>query len=130
MRFRKIVLLCTVASFAGGVDAAPGGTSLAIGNATVQGGLEAAAVDPYVKRREPAILECFTRELAKKPQLAGTLKVSFRIDSKGAVSQSTATGVDPKVGECVARTIKAIAFQKPKGGNAQVTYQMVFRNHR
>ena len=127
---RMTAFCAALAGFAGGVDAAPGGTSLTIGNATVKGGLEAAAVDPYVKRREAAILECFTRELAKKPQLAGTLKVSFRIDSKGAVSQSTATGVDSKVGECVARTIKAIAFPKPKSGNAQVTYQMVFRNHR
>jgi hypothetical protein len=126
----RVVLACAIASLPGGVDATPGGTSLSIGKPTVQGSLEAAAVDPYVKRREAAILECFTRELAKKPQLAGTLKVSFRIDTLGAVSQASASGVDSKVGECVARTIKAIAFPKPKSGTAQVTYQMVFKNRR
>jgi hypothetical protein len=73
---------------------------------------------------------CYTRELATKPTLAGTVSTQFFITPNGTVGSANASGVDPAVANCIADAIKSLEFTKPTGGGGvQVNQPMTFRSN-
>jgi hypothetical protein len=97
-------------------------------NANPGDALDKAIIRRYVKRNVQKIMYCYEAVLADKPALAGTLTTKFTIDAEGRVTASSASGIDPKVEKCVAQTIHAIEFPKPKDSKTvDVVYPFTFR---
>jgi hypothetical protein len=102
--------------------------TVAIGQPSAQGDLDKAIIRRYIKRNIQKITYCYEKQLLAKPTLAGTVATQFFITPNGTVAQSTGSGVDPEVANCVADVIKGIEFPKPKGGGGvQVNYPFTFR---
>ncbi len=99
-----------------------------IGRATsLDGDLDKAIIKRYIKRSVDKIAYCYEKQLLAKPNLSGTVNVSFYIDPNGNVKSSSGTGVDGAVASCVADVISNINFPKPKnGGGVQVNYPFNF----
>jgi len=70
---------------------------------------------------------CYEKELAKHPDLKGSVVATFTIGATGAVTESSATGI-PVVEDCVAGVIRAIKFPPPPGskGSIRVSYPFSF----
>jgi hypothetical protein len=64
-------------------------------------------------------------ELAKAPEVRGTLMVTFTIGEDGHVGQVTTTGLDA-AGACVTDVLHKAAFPKPSG-LVQVEYPLYFK---
>ena len=102
--------------------------AVTVGQPVVEGDLDKAIIRRYIRRSMPAISYCYERELAAKPALAGELKTSFVITAIGAVQDAKATGVDPKVADCVRGVLASIEFPKSKNsGIVKVQYPFKFR---
>jgi len=100
------------------------------GQPVANGDLDKAIIRRTVKENVAKITACYETQLAAKPGLRGVVTVQFFIAPPGAVTSSTASGVDPELATCVATVIKGITFAKPKGGGGvQVNYPFVFRPH-
>ncbi len=98
-----------------------------IGTPTSTGDLDKNVIRRYLRRQLPRIKYCYEKQLLAKPRLQGTVETTFVIGSNGAVTQSTAKGVDPEVSACIADVIKSIQFPKPlSGGMVQVKYPFKF----
>ncbi|HEY0254378.1 MAG TPA: AgmX/PglI C-terminal domain-containing protein [Kofleriaceae bacterium] len=105
-----------------------GGFAKAGSGATAQGDLDKAVIRRYIKRSIPKFQACYTKQLAAKPKLAGTVKTQFFIDPTGKVTTVKASGLDPTVASCIGDVIKTIEFPKPKGGGGvQVNYPFTFQ---
>jgi outer membrane biosynthesis protein TonB len=97
-------------------------------NATPSDALDKAIIRRYIKRNIQKITYCYERVLADKPALSGTLTTKFTINADGRVTSSAASGLDPKVESCVAQTVQAIEFPKPKDSKTvDVVYPFTFR---
>lgn len=75
-----------------------------------------------IRRRVRAIQVCYERELRRDATLSGTINLRFSILERGTVGKltvaSNGTG-DPRVAQCVSRTIKRFRFNPgPEGGSA------------
>jgi hypothetical protein len=102
--------------------------AVSIGMPVAMGSLDKSFIKRYVKRSLNKIRYCYERELLTRSTLSGTIQTQFSIGSDGKVIAATATGMDPKVAECVAGVIKQIEFPKaPGAGNVQVNYPFTFR---
>jgi hypothetical protein len=98
-----------------------------IGRPTLDGDLDKAIIKRYIKRSVDKIAYCYEKQLLAKPNLSGTVNVSFYIDPSGNVKSSNGSGVDGAVSSCVAEVISNISFPKPKnGGGVQVNYPFNF----
>lgn len=87
------------------------------------GELDKALIRRVVKANLAKVSSCYEKGLAINADLSGTVMVQFVIAPTGAVSSSSATGVDAEVASCVAAAVKAFEFPKPKGGGqVQVNY--------
>jgi hypothetical protein len=76
------------------------------------------------------IRACYERGLARKPDLAGTLKLTFAIAEDGSVaSATTEIGFpDERVADCVAGIAKTLVFPPADGhGVVVVTYPFTLR---
>ncbi len=101
--------------------------TVSIGQPNAQGDLDKAIIRRYIKRNESKIQYCYEKELLAKPYLSGTVSAQFVIQGNGTVANSSGSGVDPNVANCVAGVIKDIEFPKPKGGGGvQVNYPFTF----
>ncbi len=101
--------------------------TVSIGQPNAQGDLDKAIIRRYIKRNESKIQYCYEKELLAKPGLSGTVSAQFVIQGNGTVSNSSGSGVDGNVANCVAGVIKDIEFPKPKGGGiVQVNYPFTF----
>jgi len=102
--------------------------AVTIGQPIVEGDLDKAIIRRYLRRSMPAISYCYERELATKPALAGELKTSFVITAIGAVQDAKASGVDPKVADCVRGVLASIEFPRSKNsGIVKVQYPFKLR---
>jgi len=101
--------------------------TVSMGQPVANGDLDKAIIRRYVKIHVDELQTCYTHELATKPSLAGTVSTQFTISPTGKVASCTAAGVDPAVSTCVANTIKAIEFPKPKSGSVQVNFPFTYR---
>ena len=105
----------------------PNVPTVSVGQPNTQGDLDKAIIRRYIKRNIQKIQYCYEKQLLAKPGLQGTVSVQFLIEPDGKVKQSSASGVDKEVANCVAGVIKDIEFPKPKGGgNVQVNYPFTF----
>jgi len=102
--------------------------TVSIGQPNAQGDLDKAIIRRYIKRNISKIQYCYEKELLAKSNLSGTVQTQFFITPNGNVAQSTGSGVDTEVANCVANVIRGIEFPKPKGGGGvQVNYPFTFR---
>ncbi|HTR53328.1 MAG TPA: AgmX/PglI C-terminal domain-containing protein, partial [Kofleriaceae bacterium] len=102
--------------------------TVSIGQPNANGDLDKAIIRRYIKRNIQKITYCYEKQLLAKPGLAGTVQTQFFITPNGNVAQSSGSGVDPEVANCVADVIHGIEFPKPKGGGGvQVNYPFTFR---
>ncbi len=98
-----------------------------IGRPILDGDLDKAIIKRYIKRSVDRIAYCYEKQLLAKPNLEGTVNVSFYIDPNGNVKSANGSGVDGAVSSCVAEVISNISFPKPKnGGGVQVNYPFNF----
>ena len=98
-----------------------------IGRPVLDGDLDKAIIKRYIKRSVDKIAYCYEKQLLAKPNLSGTVNVTFYIDPNGNVKSSNGSGVDAAVSSCVADVISNINFPKPKnGGGVQVNYPFNF----
>jgi hypothetical protein len=79
-----------------------------------------------IRRETPRFQHCYEQQLAKIPTLRGTVHATFVIATTGAVTSSSAQGVDPVVASCVDGVVKTIAFPPPVGGPVTVNYPFSF----
>ncbi len=101
--------------------------TVTVGTVTVEkGGYDAAIVRRYFKRNYAKFQYCYEKQLATKPELKGTVDVSFNIASDGSASDVAAVGVDSEIDTCVADIVKNIEFPRPKadGFAVQVPLKM------
>ncbi|HPH65449.1 MAG TPA: AgmX/PglI C-terminal domain-containing protein [Kofleriaceae bacterium] len=107
------------ADFADALGARPAvpKATVTVGTVTVEnGGYDAAIVRRYIKRNYAKFRYCYEKELASKPELKGTVALSFTIASNGATSDVSASGVDAELDNCVVDIVKSIEFPRPKAG--------------
>lgn len=82
-----------------------------------------------VGAKQNAIKYCYEKELQTQPELAGKIIAQWKIGLDGAVidpSIASSTMGDRKVEGCIARAIKRLRFEKPRGGICVVNYPFVF----
>ena len=75
-----------------------------------------AVIRRFVRRHLAQLEDCYVKELAAHPDLAGTVDTRWLIQPDGKVGMCNAKGVSDEVASCVCGAIKAIEFPKPKGG--------------
>ena len=100
-----------------------------MGATTATGSLDKNIIRRYIRRKVPAIRNCYAKELRVKPKLQGSVTMQLTIGPSGAVVNATVRGLgNKKVESCIARTARQIRFPKPKGGNnVIVRMPFVFR---
>lgn len=89
-----------------------------------------ANVDPAVIKRVMAkrsskLQFCYEKALAAKPALAGTITVTFTIDSAGKPTAISTSGL-PEVSACITTVIEQTAFPNSSGRSQQVVYPLKF----
>ncbi|HUH01413.1 MAG TPA: AgmX/PglI C-terminal domain-containing protein [Kofleriaceae bacterium] len=105
----------------------PAGPQVRPGVPNTTGQLDRAIIQRVIRQSLGRVKDCFAKELARDPNLAGTLVVRFTIEASGSVSQAVATGVTASVSNCVAAVIQRLAFPAPPGGGrVMVSYPFVF----
>ena len=102
-----------------------------IGTPTSTGDLDRAIIRRYIKRNIDKIGYCYEKQLLAKPDLSGSVMVSFFITPSGSVKTSVGSGMDPTVANCVAEVVSHIEFPRPDGGGGvQVNYPFTFNPSR
>lgn len=84
-----------------------------------------------VKTRRSGVQYCYDKALAVQPELAGTVKVTWRIMLDGTVGKvltESSTLGSKDVERCVTRAIKRWRFPRPEGGMCQVSFPFVFNS--
>jgi outer membrane biosynthesis protein TonB len=95
--------------------------------ASVVGDLDKSIVRRYLRRHIPRLRYCYEKQLLENPELEGALTIHFEITPQGLVEEVEASGLHPKVNDCVSTTIRAIQFPIPNdGGSVRVTYPFTF----
>lgn len=110
------------------VAARPPSSTLTLGQISVTGDLDREVVRRALKRNQRKLMDCYDKQLAKKPKLRGAVLAKFTIDAKGSVTASSAAGMnDGDLETCVARTIQGIEFPTPRSrGMVTATAPLTF----
>ena len=96
--------------------------TLRLGKPTMVGDLDGEIVLRNLRGNVTKLAYCYEKLLLEQPGLAGELTAQIRITPSGTVASATASGVDLRVGECIAWVIRGIEFPKPKtSGVVEVT---------
>ena len=138
--FSSLVSLLDAAAVGGAsavelrVDVAGGGPSarsaaaltIAIDTPRVTGGLDAGLVGRRINGGVAAIRACAEKHLLG--DAAGTVAVRFVVGATGAVTDASASGPPGFDGAatCIARATRALELPRPRGGTADVSYQITF----
>ncbi|HEX4450148.1 MAG TPA: AgmX/PglI C-terminal domain-containing protein [Kofleriaceae bacterium] len=80
----------------------------------------------YIKQQLSAIQECYEKQLAGQPDLAGTVTVKLTIAANGKVIAATGSGLQTNVDACVANVVKAIQFGTPSRAPIDISYPFTF----
>lgn len=101
------------------------------GNPIVQGSLDRETIRRVIRRHRAEYRYCYERELNRKRDLNGKIKVKFTIAGNGSVIASQvveSTMKNANVENCLASKIKRWVFPAPKGGGiVVVTYPFIFK---
>ncbi len=125
----KLMAVGILIAAVGSANAAPGMTGrLTIGTPTAAGAtFDAKVVTFAVKRNNDALVACYTKALAKAPELKGTATVTFTIDATGALVATNAKGLNQEAESCIAATVAKMKLEKPKDGKpVDVTLPLTF----
>lgn len=93
----------------------------------VTGRLPAEAVQRIVRQSFGRFRHCYDNVMPKSH--TGTeqrVSLAFVIGRDGSVSSSSASGGEPTLAQCMAKTVYALSFPAPEGGVVNVTYPIVF----
>jgi hypothetical protein len=99
------------------------------GDAKVSGTLPPEVIKRIVRQNIGRMRLCYEHGLAANPTLAGTVIVTFVIDSSGAVSAAKDAGStlgDAGVVSCVVKAFDMLTFPTPTDGDVTVTYPIAF----
>ena len=73
--------------------------------------LDKEGIRRVVRTGLPAVRACYEDGLTRRPELAGTVTVTFQIESTGSVSSASASGLgDTQVESCVASVVEGLRF--------------------
>lgn len=101
------------------------------GKPIVQGSLDRETIRRVIRRHRAEYRYCYERELNRKRDLNGKIKVKFTIAGNGSVIASQvveSTMKNAGVENCLASKIKRWVFPAPKGGGIViVTYPFIFK---
>jgi len=100
------------------------------GNPRVSGFLSAAQINRVVRANQAAVRYCYDTEVQRQPNLAGQVKVQWRIDRNGRVSMARIASSslrNARVEGCIIRQVRRWRFPKPDGGEVTVEYPFVMR---
>lgn len=101
------------------------------GNPIVQGSLDRETIRRVIRRHRNEYRFCYEKELNRKRDLNGKIKVKFTIAGNGSVIASQvveSTMKNASVENCLAAKIKRWVFPAPKGGGiVVVTYPFIFK---
>ncbi|TNF37359.1 MAG: hypothetical protein EP329_03325 [Deltaproteobacteria bacterium] len=102
----------------------------ASGSGSSSGTCDKGEVSTVVRRQQRAVQACYEQRLAARPDLAGSLTVSWTIQPDGSVGSASAvadTLGDASFSACVLRVVQRMKFPKPKGGVCVIRWPYVFR---
>ena len=68
---------------------------------------------------------CYENELLRTPSLAGTITVTFTIDTDGKTTQISTSGL-PEVAACITSIVQRSSFPNRSGKTQKVVYPVVF----
>jgi hypothetical protein len=91
-------------------------SQLLLGSVDATTGLDPTTIRRYVKRHIAKYKYCFDKARLAKPELAGSVLISFTVSPIGAITQVDATGVDDEIDTCVEAVVRATQFPSPKDG--------------
>ena len=82
------------------------------------------AIRRHMRRRQGALRHCYDKALRTKPDLKGTLRIRFLINTLGRVGAVTirSKAVGTSVATCVVSKLKHWRFARPTGGTVSVNY--------
>jgi hypothetical protein len=94
---------------------------------TVSGGLDAAIVRRYVRRRISALAYCFEKALLETPAVTtGPVVVDFAIAADGKIAHASATGASEAIASCTASVIELVELPRATTPTV-VSYVLVYR---
>ena len=94
-------------------------STLTFGQVVVAGDLDREVIRRFLKHNQHKLVDCYDKQLVKRPKLRGSVLAKFTIDAKGSVTASSAAGMnDGDVETCVAKTIQGIEFPAPRSRGA------------
>jgi hypothetical protein len=100
-----------------------------MGNVRVEGGLSGDAVERVARQSLGRLRLCYESGRQKDPKLAGAVVTRFAIDANGAVSNAAldpcTTLPDADVTSCILRSVSALKFAAPDGGEARVVFPVL-----
>lgn len=106
------------------------GSSDAPPKGSVAGGsLAPVEVKKALQTRRDEIRACYHALLEKNNKASGKVVLRFTIDESGAVEETVVlneTTLPNETAQCIADEVKKIAFPKPQGGKARITYPWEF----
>jgi outer membrane biosynthesis protein TonB len=94
---------------------------------TSPGSLNIGKVDEIVQAAYPLFARCYRDAIARNAGLSGWVGLRFVVNRSGRVVRVLDGGSDlddPMALDCIAESIYALRFPKPRGGNAHVLYRM------
>ncbi len=102
-------------------------SSVTVEEASIVGELDSGVIQGVIRRHLSQIRYCYERELAKDPNLAGSVTIRFEIEPAGTVSSaevSKSTLGNDRVGKCVNSRFRRMRFPESDQG-ATVSYPVV-----
>jgi hypothetical protein len=92
-----------------------------------------ANAEKEIARLRPYFRACYNAGLACDPTMEGRVVLTVHIESEGAVGSVAVTqheGLDEKVIECLATTLRGAHFDAPGGQGSTLNVPIVFRQNR
>lgn len=96
----------------------------------IEGRMDSRLARRVIRRKYRALRLCYEMALHKRPDIAGTAKLTFEIDERGQVTNATAAGVDPDVDACLSGLARRWQFSRPAHGTVKITQVMSFASRR
>jgi hypothetical protein len=88
-------------------------------------------IQKVVRKNFDAFRRCYDNGLSKDTNLSGSIKVRFRIEFDGSVTDAHTTDdstlADAVVRKCVVSEYAKLSFPKPAGGTVTVVYPIIFK---